>query len=115
MTDLPLYRQTRVVRTQFRPGQRILMISDIHGHDSVFRRLLKKAAFTKDDALVIVGDLLEKGPFSLDTLFSVHSLSLFRRSTTVALALAEICDGASCGRRGSSVPPFNSSFFFPFS
>ena len=74
MTDLPLYRQTRVVRTQFRPGQRILMISDIHGHDSVFRKLLKKAAFTKDDALVIVGDLLEKGPESLKVIRTLMAL-----------------------------------------
>ena len=67
MTDLPLYRQTRVKRAEFRPGQRILMISDIHGHDSVFRKLLKKAAFTQGDALVIVGDLLEKGTESQRT------------------------------------------------
>ena len=74
MTDLPLYRQTRVVRTHFRPGQRILMISDIHGHDSVFRKLLKKAAFTQDDALVIVGDLLEKGPESLKVIRTLMAL-----------------------------------------
>ncbi len=50
------------------------MISDIHGHDSVFRALLKKAGFTSDDALVIVGDLLEKGAESLKVIRTLMSL-----------------------------------------
>ena len=54
MNGLPPYRRTRIIRTAFRPGQRILMISDIHGHDAVFRKLLRKARFSADDALVIV-------------------------------------------------------------
>ena len=75
MTELPPYRQTRVARTAFEPGQRILMISDIHGHDAVFRKLLKKAGFTRDDALVIVGDILEKGPESLLVIRTLMELS----------------------------------------
>ena len=75
MSGLPPYRRVRVVRHTFRPGQRVLMVSDIHGHDSVFRALLKKAAFTEDDALVIVGDLLEKGPESLKVVRTLMALS----------------------------------------
>ena len=75
MSGLPAYRRVRVVRHTFRPGQRVLMVSDIHGHDSVFRALLKKAAFTEDDALVIVGDLLEKGPESLKVVRTLMALS----------------------------------------
>ena len=74
MSELPSYRRTRVVRTSFRPSQRILMISDIHGHDTVFRKLLRKAAFTRDDALVIVGDLLEKGTESLKVIRTLMAL-----------------------------------------
>ena len=74
MSGLPPYRLTRVTRTAFRPGQRILMISDIHGHDTVFRKLLSKAGFTADDALVIVGDLLEKGEESLKVIRTLMSL-----------------------------------------
>ena len=75
MTALPPYRQTRVVRTAFKPGQRVLMVSDIHGHDSVFRALLRKAAYTPEDALVIVGDLLEKGTESLKVIRTLMMLS----------------------------------------
>ena len=74
MSDIPPYRRTKIIRAAFRPGQRILMISDIHGHDSVFRALLKKADFTEDDALVIVGDLLEKGAESLRVIRTLMSL-----------------------------------------
>ena len=68
-------RQTRVIRTRFLPGQRILMVSDIHGHDAVFRSLLRKAAFSPDDALVIVGDLLEKGRESLGVIRTLMALT----------------------------------------
>ena len=74
MSELPSYRRTRIVRTSFRPSQRILMVSDIHGHDAVFRKLLRKAAFTRDDALVIVGDLLEKGTESLKVIRTLMAL-----------------------------------------
>ena len=75
MSELQPYRTTRIVRTRFRPGQRILMVSDIHGHDTVFRSLLDKAAFTPDDALVVVGDLLEKGTESLQVIRTLMRLS----------------------------------------
>ena len=75
MNALPPYRQTRVVKTAFRPGQRILMISDIHGHDSVFRTLLRQVDFGPEDALVIVGDLLEKGAESLRVVRTLMALS----------------------------------------
>ncbi len=75
MSELPPYRRTRIIRKEFAPGQRILMISDIHGHDSVFRAVLKKAAYTQDDALVIVGDLLEKGAESLKVIRTLMDMS----------------------------------------
>ena len=75
MSELPPYRRTKIVRTAFRPGQRILMVSDIHGHDTVFRALLKKAAFSAADALVIVGDLLEKGTESLKVVRTLMELT----------------------------------------
>ena len=74
MSELPQYRRTKIIRTAFRRGQRILMISDIHGHDSVLRALLRKAAFTPEDALVIVGDLLEKGTESLKVIRTLMAL-----------------------------------------
>lgn len=57
------------------PHKRILVTSDIHGHDKDLQMLLKKAAFSDDDILFIVGDIIEKGPESLKTLRSVMELS----------------------------------------
>lgn len=63
-----------VRRASFPDGRRILMLSDPHGHADGLRALLKKAGFSRKDILVIVGDLLEKGAQSLDTLRLVMAL-----------------------------------------
>ena len=55
--------------------RRILVVSDVHGNLRYLRGLLEKAQFCDDDILIIAGDLLEKGPRSLDTLRYVISLS----------------------------------------
>ena len=44
------------------PGQRILVASDVHGYGNWLRALLVQLAFSLDDILVIIGDLIEKGP-----------------------------------------------------
>ena len=64
----------RILR--FEPGEnrRILAVSDIHGNLPYFRSLLEKAGFSKEDELIIVGDFLEKGPCSLETLRFVMEL-----------------------------------------
>ena len=46
---------------------RIIVVSDVHGHGHYLKGLLKKISFTEEDALVIVGDLIEKGGDSLAT------------------------------------------------
>ncbi len=56
-------------------GKRIIVISDIHGHLQNFQNLLKKVGFSKEDILVIDGDVLEKGPQSLATLRYVMQLA----------------------------------------
>ncbi|MBQ4552932.1 MAG: metallophosphoesterase [Clostridia bacterium] len=66
--------KTVIQRVVFPENRRVLMISDIHGHCSGLKYLLKKADFCKDDILVIVGDLIEKGPESLQTLRFVMDL-----------------------------------------
>ena len=65
---------TTLQRASFPDGRRILMISDIHGHADGLRAILDQAGFSRDDILVIVGDLIEKGPQSLDTLRLVMDL-----------------------------------------
>lgn len=56
-------------------SQRMLIVSDIHAHKDLFARLLEKAQYTpSEDILVIVGDMLEKGPQNLETLRFVKQL-----------------------------------------
>jgi predicted phosphodiesterase len=55
---------------------RILVISDIHGNLDLFKSLLKKAKYEpKEDYLFILGDFVEKGPQSLDTLHYIMELN----------------------------------------
>lgn len=65
---------TKIEQITVEPGKRILVTSDIHGHLSYFKEILKKASFSDDDVLFIVGDMIEKGPESLNTLRYVMGL-----------------------------------------
>lgn len=66
---------TTIQRISLPEGRRILMISDLHGHADGLKEVLQKARFSQGDVLVIVGDLIEKGPQSLETLRLVLSLA----------------------------------------
>ena len=56
------------------PCGRVIAMSDVHGHARYLRGVLEKLRLTAYDALVIVGDLLEKGPENLSTLREVMRL-----------------------------------------
>lgn len=56
-------------------NKRIIAISDIHGNLDLFKKLLKKVSYDDNDVLVLIGDLIEKGERSLDTLRYIMSLS----------------------------------------
>ena len=59
-----------------RPGQRLIAVSDIHGNLRLFNKLLDQVRYTPgSDVLVLAGDLIEKGPQSLDTLRFIMKLS----------------------------------------
>ena len=66
--------QTKIHKLSFPDSKRILMTSDIHGHATGLEALLKKAGFNEQDMLVIVGDIVEKGPESLKTLRLIMKL-----------------------------------------
>lgn len=53
------------MRPNFGADQRIIAISDIHGNLLFFRGLLEKIQFSRNDVLILVGDILEKGAESL--------------------------------------------------
>ncbi|MCD7768412.1 MAG: metallophosphoesterase [Oscillospiraceae bacterium] len=65
----------RIRQLALPPGRRILAVSDVHGSLCYLKGLLEKAAFSPDDILILVGDLLEKGPDSLAVLRYIISLS----------------------------------------
>ena len=50
------------------PDRRALAVSDIHGNLPYFRSLLQKVGFSENDVLLVLGDFVEKGPYSLETL-----------------------------------------------
>lgn len=68
-------RTARIVRVEFPKGRRVLAISDIHGNLPFFKGVLEAAHYGPDDILVLVGDLVEKGPDSLAVLRYVMELS----------------------------------------
>ena len=64
-----------VCRASLRGFRRILAVSDIHGNLEYLQALLKKVGFCQQDALVLVGDLIEKGPDNLGVLRYVMQLA----------------------------------------
>ena len=69
-------------------GRRVLAVSDIHGNLTFLKGLLRKVNFTPADILILVGDLVEKGPDSLGALRYVMELA---RTHTV-YAVSGNCD-----------------------
>ncbi len=74
---------TKIRQITVKPGKRLLVTSDIHGYLSYFRKVLEKASFSNDDTLVIVGDMIEKGPESLSTLRYV--MELYKQGNVIPL------------------------------
>lgn len=66
--------KTTVQQIDARPGQRLLAVSDIHGHPDRLAQLLRQMDYGGDDILILVGDLIEKGPESLRTVQYVMDL-----------------------------------------
>lgn len=78
-----------IIHPEFAPGRRILAVSDIHGNLPFFQHLLEKVSFSPDDILVLVGDMLEKGPDSLGLLRYIVQLC----KTHTVYPLCGNCDG----------------------
>ena len=79
----------RVIHPHFPAGRRILAVSDIHGNLPFLQGLLKKAQFSPDDILVLVGDMLEKGQRSLELLRFIMQL----QNTHTVYPICGNCDG----------------------
>ena len=53
---------------------RLLAISDIHGNLEYFEKMLKKIELTKEDRLVILGDMVDRGYDNMGTVFKIMEL-----------------------------------------
>lgn len=71
------------------PDRRVLAVSDVHGHLDNLKGVLSAACFSPDDILILVGDLVEKGPKSMDTVRYVLDLM----ETHTIYAVSGNCDG----------------------
>ncbi len=65
---------TKIEHITVEAGKRILVTSDIHGNLSYFKKLLKKAEFSENDILFVVGDIVEKGNENLEALRYIMKL-----------------------------------------
>ena len=78
-----------IVHPNFAPGQRIIAVSDIHGNLPFFQGLMEKISLTPDDALILNGDMLEKGRDSLALLRYLMELC----QTHTVFPVCGNCDG----------------------
>lgn len=73
----------RTVVTHAEPADRLIALSDIHGRADLFAALLNRLDLRDEDMLVIAGDLVERGPQSLETVRM--AMRLAKRPNTVVL------------------------------
>ena len=66
--------KAKVQRVSFKNAKRIIAISDVHGNGYLLKKLLQRIRFCETDRLVLLGDHIEKGSESLDTLRFIKSL-----------------------------------------
>ena len=67
--------KTTIQEIAAKPGQRLLVISDVHGHPDRLIQLLRQMDYGGGDILVLVGGLVEKGPESLRVVQYVMGLA----------------------------------------
>ena len=66
--------QVKITQLHIPFHQRIIIVSDLHADYDGFIQLLSKTQFTKDDLLIIVGNVIEKGKHSLKLLQTIIDL-----------------------------------------
>lgn len=62
---------------------RMLVVSDIHGHYEYLLGVLKNADFRENDHLIVIGDMEEKGPDSLNVIRYLMKLYNEKRATVL--------------------------------
>ncbi len=75
--------QERIVHIPDARDNRIIVISDIHGHHSLLEVMIDRLELTDHDFLIILGDFINRGTDSLKTYEYVKTLS--RRKNTLVM------------------------------
>lgn len=68
-------QRARVAPLVLEQGRRTFCVSDIHGNLPLLKGLLDKLAFSQDDTLIVMGDIVERNTGSLATLRYLMALS----------------------------------------
>ena len=69
-----MWREKAKIERLDTSGRRLIAVSDIHANLLYLKGLLEKLSFSDSDELIIVGDFLEKGKHSLETLRYIMEL-----------------------------------------
>ena len=69
-----MWREKAKIERLDTSGRRLIAVSDIHANLPYLKGLLEKLSFSDSDELIIVGDFLEKGKHSLETLRYIMEL-----------------------------------------
>ncbi len=90
----------KLVKVNTSGYKRVIVISDLHGNGHLLSRLLSELSFSEDDALFLLGDFIERGRNSLETVRL--SMSLCERGNAFALQgnCDTLWDDLACGRYG---------------
>lgn len=72
---MSMWRENAKVKKLDTASRRIIVVSDIHGNLPYLKALLHKVEFSQNDELIVDGDFLEKGEYSLETLRFLMRLS----------------------------------------
>lgn len=76
-------KNTKIINITLEKDYRIIAISDVHGHGELLRELIEKVNLKEEDYLVIIGDFINKGLDSFDSLTYVKELG--KRKNTIVL------------------------------
>jgi Icc-related predicted phosphoesterase len=66
----------KILNLNINKDSNVYLISDIHANLELFKKILNDINFSHNDYLFILGDIIEKGDYSLDTLSYIRSLIL---------------------------------------
>ncbi|MBI9012585.1 MAG: metallophosphoesterase [Clostridiales bacterium] len=72
----------KAIDIEIKDNYRVVAISDVHGHYNVLENLLEKVNLKDEDYLVIIGDFINKGVDSYNTLEIIKKLST-RKNTII--------------------------------